>query len=69
MVVFAMQPQLWDSGLGRRSSIGDGSEVLVQSDFDSAAEAVILLELMPDKPYLLVPSTIAAGIEAPFELR
>ena len=64
-----MQPELSDSGLGRRSSADNGSHVLVQSDFDTADEAVLLLELMPDKPYLLVPSTVTAGIEAPFEIR
>jgi hypothetical protein len=64
-----MQPGMTESGLGRRDSVGDGAEVLVQSDFDTADEAILLLQLMPDKPYVLVPSTVAPGVEAPFEVR
>jgi hypothetical protein len=30
---------------------------------------MILLELLPDKPFVVVPSTAEAGVEAPFEIR
>jgi hypothetical protein len=57
------------AGLTRRSALVSEQEILAQSDFDLPGEAVILLELMPDKPCLLIPSTLAPGVEENFELR
>jgi hypothetical protein len=47
----------------------DGRCILCESEFDSPEEAHLLLDLMPDKPCVIVPSTTPSGIEAPFELR
>lgn len=62
-----MQPEACDAGLGRISSAG--AAALSETPYDTWDEAMLLLELLPDKPYVLVPSTVAAGVEAPFEIR
>ena len=58
-----------DEGFGRRCNIVEQSDVLEESSFDTFEEAMLLLELHPDKPYVMVPSMVAAGFEAPFEMR
>ena len=64
-----VQPEIGQAGLGRRATAASGADVLAQSTFDTFDEATMLLELLPDKPYLLVPSTLAAGTEGTFEVR
>lgn len=62
-----LQPETCDAGLSRITSTG--ATVLAETAYDTWDEAMLLLELLPDKPYVLVPSTVAAGVEAPFEIR
>ena len=64
-----MQPASDGGELGRQACVVPDSAVLAQSDFDTCDEAMLLLELLPDKPYLLVPSTAAPAVEGAFELR
>lgn len=47
----------------------EDDQILVQSDFDRLDEATVLLEMQPEKACLLVPSTLASGVEGGFELR
>jgi hypothetical protein len=65
----SLQPEVGDSGLGRGLCIGPTRGVLAETAYDAWEEAMILLELLPDKPYVVVPSTAEAGVEAPFEIR
>ncbi|MEW5315943.1 MAG: hypothetical protein WDW38_007338 [Sanguina aurantia] len=59
-----------DGTLGRRTAIRVPlSEVVAETGFPSMDEAVMQLTLEPGTPYLLVPSTNGAGVEAPFEVR
>lgn len=53
---------------GRTVTVSD-EHILVKSDHDRHDEATILLELLPDKPCLIVPSTTSSGLEGGFELR
>ncbi|WIA30134.1 hypothetical protein OEZ86_000227 [Tetradesmus obliquus] len=66
-------PEVTPGGWGRRCCIPPGSSgrelVHAESDFCTMAEAVLLVRLQPEVPYVLVPSTADPGIEAPFELR
>ena len=68
-VLVCLQPELQRRSPCRRACLPADGEVLAQSGFDSCTEATLLLELLPDKPYLVVPSMLTAGNEAPFELR
>jgi hypothetical protein len=43
--------------------------VLLKSDYDQEDDATVLLELLPDKPCLIVPSCLSAGMQSRFELR
>jgi len=58
-----------DGGLGRRSAVRNESEVYAQAECSNMEEAVMLVTLEPETPYVLVPCLATAGIEAPFELR
>ncbi|MEW5306402.1 MAG: hypothetical protein WDW36_008868 [Sanguina aurantia] len=59
-----------DGTLGRRTAIRVPlSEIVAETGFPSMDEAVVQLTLEPGTPYLLVPSTNGAGVEAPFEVR
>ena len=69
MTVACLQPEIGEAGMGRRATIAGAADVLAQSAFDTFQDATLLLELLPDKPYLLVPSTLAPGVEGTFELR
>lgn len=58
-----------DGTLGRRTAIRVPlSEIVAETGFPSMDEAVMQLTLEPGTPYLLVPSTNGAGVEAPFEV-
>lgn len=67
--VLCLQPEGGEAGLGRRATTAKAADVLARSSFDTLQEATMLLELLPNKSYLLVPSTVAPGIEGTFELR
>ena len=64
-----MQPELGENGWTSRTTRVSDDHVLVKSDYDRDDEAAILLELLPDKPCLIVPSTLTSGVEGRFELR
>eukprot|EP00878_Enallax_costatus_P025939 GHUV01027799.1.p1 GENE.GHUV01027799.1~~GHUV01027799.1.p1 ORF type:complete len:171 (-),score=47.02 GHUV01027799.1:555-1067(-) len=55
-------PQSTAEGLGRRAAVWDaGAEVYAESDFTAMDEAVLLMQLQPEVPYLLAPSTAEPG--------
>lgn len=58
-----------EHGWTARTTRVSEEHVLVKSDYDRDDEATILLELLPDKPCLIVPSTLTSGLEGRFELR
>lgn len=69
VTVRCMQPELGENGWTSRTTRVSDEHVLVKSDYDRDDEATILLELLPDKPCLIVPSTLTSGVEGRFELR
>eukprot|EP00879_Flechtneria_rotunda_P018925 GHRR01019864.1.p1 GENE.GHRR01019864.1~~GHRR01019864.1.p1 ORF type:complete len:328 (+),score=133.17 GHRR01019864.1:1233-2216(+) len=57
-------------GLGRRCAVRQpAAEVYAESEFASMDEAVLLVRLQPEVPYVVVPSTAGPGVQAPYELR
>lgn len=64
-----MQPEQQRHNPCRRACLPSKGEVLAHSAFDSCTEATLLLELLPEKPYLVVPTTLKPGAEASFEMR
>ena len=45
------------------------TQVHAETGFNSMEEAVLLVTLEPETPYVVVPSLATPGVEAPFELR
>lgn len=64
-----LQPELGPTGWKARTSLVEDDQILVKSDFDSLDEATVLLEMQPEKACLLIPSTVASGVQGRFELR
>lgn len=55
-------PENTGDGLGRRAAVWDAvSQVYVESDFTAMDEAVLMMQLQPEVPFLLVPSTAEPG--------
>lgn len=55
-------PEATQDGLGKRTAIRHrAAEVYAESDYTSMTEAVLLVQLQPEVPYVVVPSTAAPG--------
>jgi hypothetical protein len=64
-----VQPELGENGWTSRTTQVSEKHLMAVSDNDRDDESTILLELLPDKPCLIVPSTLESGVEGRFELR
>ena len=58
-----------EGGLGRCTAVRDAAQVHGRFGFVGMEEAVALVTLEPETPYVVVPCLAGAGVEAPFELR
>lgn len=52
----------------RRLVVDQPGDVYGETAFDAMQEAMLLVTLMPETPYLVVPSLAAQGSQAPFQL-
>ena len=52
----------------RRLVVASEQEVYAESDFGTMQEAMLFLTLVPETPYVVVPSSAAPGLVAPFQL-
>lgn len=65
-----VKPEVQPDGLGRRAAVReDAGELLAEVGYSHNEEALQLVTLEAETPYVLVPSLASAGVEAPFEVR
>jgi hypothetical protein len=57
-----------DGGVCRRLVVDAPADVYGETAFDAMQEAILLVTLMPETPYVIVPSLAAPGSQAPFQL-